>query len=108
MKVLRVAVIAGLLVATLVAEAAAATTVTGTLTLKITITIASTVPTTTPILCTFGANVAGNNATVTVFDNISESDTVTATRSGSTAVCLLTIPYQWTLLVLASDKVSLD
>jgi hypothetical protein len=85
------AVVAVALFSAPVANAVAATTVTGKLTLKLTVTIVSTIPTTIPIQCAFNASVYGSNGQT---DNIQESDAVPATRSGSTAVCQLAIPYQ--------------
>jgi len=106
MRKLAAVVLAGILFTVPVASAIAATTVTGNLTLKLTVTIVSTIATTTAIQCTFSVNVSGASSTGQS-DNIQELDTVPATRSGSTAVCQLAIPYQW-ILYGTSDTVGLS
>lgn len=89
-----------------IAHAAAPKTVTGKLTLKLTVTVVSTISTSTPIQCNLQATVSGVTSTGQV-DSVVEDDTVTATRSGATAVCELAIPYQWILFGTA-DMVSLS
>lgn len=74
----------------------------GTLTLKMTVSIVSNISTATAIQCTFNVSAFGTN------DSVEESDTVTATRSGSTAVCTLVIPYTWHLYNAPQDTVSLS
>lgn len=100
------AVVAVALFSAPVANAVAATTVTGKLTLKLTVTIVSTIPTTIPIQCGFNASVSGSSSSGQI-DSIDESDTLAATRSGSTAVCQLAIPYQW-ILYGTGDTVGLS
>ena len=92
----------------LTSEAAAIKrTVTGTLTLQLTIAVFSSLPTSTPIQCELDASVSGVNASFEVVDNISETATAPATRSGSKAVCSMKLPYQWTLSA-PTDTVSLS
>jgi hypothetical protein len=85
---------------------ATTTKVTGTLTMTLTVSIVSTVAAATPVRCTFNATVIGYNVTTGVGDTIAETDSVAATRSGATATCNLTIPYEWTLQV-TTDTVSI-
>jgi hypothetical protein len=85
----------------------AAETVTGKFIMKLTITIASTIPASTPILCDLDTSTLGQNASYEFVDEIFETASALATRSGSTAVCTVTLPYQW-ILHLSSDTVSLS
>jgi len=94
------AIILGVLCSPNVANAY--TTYTGTLTLNITASVVSNISTSTDISCTFNASVSGPS------DNAEEDDTVTATRSGSTATCTLVIPYSWHLYDAAHDSVGLS
>jgi hypothetical protein len=66
-------------------------TYTGTLTMKFNITLKSGIPADYQIQCTQGASVSDSVATY------SESKTVVATRSGSTATCTVGIYYSWSL-----------
>jgi hypothetical protein len=106
MKTLAAAVLAGLAL-TMPADAAGPSTVTGKINLKLTITIVSSIGGSIPVQCGLSASVTGSGSgSGGQFDDISETDTVTATRSGSTAVCQLAIPYQW-ILYGTGDTVSL-
>jgi len=100
------AVVAAILSAAPVVSAMAAATVTGKLELKLTVTMVSTIARPIPIQCSLTAYVEGANSYGQT-DNIAETDTVTATRSGSTAVCQLLIPYQW-VLYGSGDTVALS
>lgn len=74
------------------------TTYTGKYVVNFTITISSAIPTTTAIAC---------NVSVTVIDatgQLSDSLAASATRSGSTATCSVTLPYSW-LITSSSDAV---
>ncbi len=95
-----VATAIGILAAPHVANAY--TVFTGTLTLKVTVSIVSNISTSSAIQCSFSAFAFGTS------DTAEESDTVTATRSGSTAVCTLPIPYEWHLYNASQDTVSLS
>ena len=68
-----------------------------------TITVSSTLASTAKILCE--ASASTEDAATLNF--ITETASVTATRSGSTATCTVTIPYSWNLTSSSSDKVSL-
>ncbi len=105
MKTFTAAVLAGVAL-TMPADAAGPATVTGKIDLKLTITIVSTIATSIPIQCSLNASASGSGPGGQL-DSIEESDTVTATRSGSTAVCQLAIPYQW-LLYGTGDAVGLS
>lgn len=92
MKVVISVFVAMALAISLVGEAyAAATVYNGIFNLRITVTISSQLPASANIQCTFNTLTSGQ------LDSISESDTVTASVNGSTAVCQLSIPYRWTL-----------
>ena len=83
------------------AEVPAATTVTGTVTLTITITVKTTGL--TNFIC--GADISTVEGTIspTIYE---EGDSVTATGSGSTRTCKLSIPYSWTLTSAATDMMT--
>ncbi|MFZ0889299.1 MAG: hypothetical protein WA005_12665 [Candidatus Binataceae bacterium] len=68
-----------------------------------TITIASPVPAGDVIQCGAGAEAFDG---VRFFDE--SASFVTATRSGSSATCKVTIPYSWSLATASSDSVSLS
>jgi hypothetical protein len=78
---------------------------TGTITVNFTITIKSGVPSTSPISCSVLASVT--DISTAGINIISETATVTATRTGNTAKCTVTIPYSWQVLTPATTKVSL-
>ena len=82
---------------------ASGTEVTGTLKITGTITVVSTsITATTPVTCSATAVIVTDpNGPIT------DEATSTATRSGSTATCTVTIPYEWLLLSSATDMVSL-
>jgi len=82
----------------------ATTTFTGTFVFNFTITVKANISSTAKIQCTATALVLDGT---TSFNEIIESDTVQATRTGSTATCSPTIPYSWNLTNGSSDKVSL-
>jgi len=84
-------------------EPPALTTVTGKFVVNFTITVSSTIASTLKISCGVTATVL-DSATL---NEIIESATVVATRSGSTATCSVTIPYSWNLGSSTTDKVSL-
>ena len=68
------------------------------------ISVKSTIPSTDTISCFFTASVIGD-ASGKIF---SDSMTVAATRSGSTATCKLTMFYSWPLSSPTTDLVSLE
>lgn len=74
------------------------TTYTGKFVVNFTITISSSVPTGTTIACDVGVLV------IDVAGDISDDLSVTATRSGSTATCSVTLPYSWNVTA-ATDTV---
>ena len=82
---------------------------TGTLVVNITITIQSSIPANANITCSVQGSV---NETVSVnpyeYNFMSESASTTATRSGSSASCSLTIPYSWILSTPARDMVNVS
>ena len=78
-----------------------ATTFTGTVTVTITITVKTTQL--TNFTCTESISVL-DGTTSPVF--YIESDTVTATGSGTTRTCSLSIPYSWSLTTQSSDNIS--
>jgi hypothetical protein len=59
---------------------------------------------TVAIACTVTASVID----VTAGRSIVESGTVPATRSGSTATCIVSMPYSWTLSAPTTDSLSLN
>jgi hypothetical protein len=65
--------------------------------LKLAITVVSAIPTSTPIQCELEAGVLGYDASSNLIDEINETATTAATRSGSQATCTVELPYQWTL-----------
>ncbi len=83
--------------------AAAATTVTGKLVFNATITVSSTIPTTDVIACSASAVVVDTSSGINVIENAG----VAAKRSGSTAICSVTIPYSWNLVSPTADFVNL-
>lgn len=103
MKKLSAAIAAGILGMLLAPGAANAYIVySGTITLTLNISIASSIPTTTPIQCAFNTQIANQT------DSAQESVGVAGTRSGSTATCILHIPYTWHLYNGPSDTVELS
>lgn len=85
------------------AETASITPTTGKFVFNATLTISPGLPTNAVIVCTVAGGVA--DATSGVFSN---SVSVTATRSGSTATCTLNMPYSWDLASPSADVVRLD
>jgi hypothetical protein len=81
-------------------------TYTGTLVYNFTITVDANISSSAKIQCTATAEFI--DGTVPSENFISESATVIATRSGSTATCSPTIPYSWTLSTESSDTVELS
>jgi hypothetical protein len=84
-------------------EAAAITPTTGKFVFNVTITVNSALSTKAVI----GCEVAGGVADLTTgeFSNVVA---VTATRTGTTAKCTLTVPYSWDLATPAKDTVAFD
>ena len=82
-------------------EATAATTFGGTETVTITITLKTT--TLTAVTCSATVSVLDGTTSPVIF---SESNTVTATGSGTTRTCKLTIPYSWSLNAAATDNMT--
>jgi len=77
----------------------AATTFTGTITVTITITVKST--SVSNFTCTADTSVFDGTTSPTTYD---ETTTVTATGTGSTRTCKLTIPYAWSLTTQSTDN----
>jgi len=77
----------------------AATTVGGTVTVTLTITLKTTGL--TNIVCSEGLSVIDSGARI--YD---ESNSVTATGTGTTRTCKLAIPYSWSLLTPTTDSMS--
>jgi hypothetical protein len=71
----------------------AVTTYTGTLVFNISINVKTGVPSDASIVCSANVGVYGDTASV----SISETKSVKATRTGSTATCSVSIPYAWPL-----------
>jgi hypothetical protein len=84
-------------------DLAKVTPTTGKFVFSFTVTVASTIATATKILCQADATVTEP----TTFFTASEIAAVTATRSGSTATCTVTIPYSWPLTTASKDIVNL-
>ena len=72
-------------------EAPPTTVYTGKIVVNFTLTITSAIPTTTPIACNVATDVVDTTG------SISDSLSTSATRSGSTATCSVTIPYSWNI-----------
>jgi hypothetical protein len=90
------------------AAAAAATPSTGKFVVNFTIAIKSSIPTTYPISCSVNTSTHEFDASYNALLFL-ESASVVAIRSSATlATCSVTIPYSWTLLSPATDKVTLD
>jgi hypothetical protein len=68
-----------------------------------TITVDSAIASTAKIIC----EATASTEDVASLNLILETASVTATRSGSTATCTVTIPYSWNLSSATTDKVSL-
>jgi hypothetical protein len=83
---------------------AASTEISGELKITGTVTIVSTsITSTTPINCTATAIIVSDaNGPIT------EEAASSASRSGSTATCTVSIPYEWLLATPTTDKVSLS
>ena len=76
---------------------------TGKFVFTFTITVSSTLASTAKILCEASASLEDTAS----LNFISETASVIATRSGSTATCTVNIPYSWNLSSASTDKVSL-
>ena len=83
---------------------AATAPLTGKFVFNFTITIQSTIPTTSALLC----RATVSTADVGSLASHSESADVTATRSGATAKCTVTLPYSWLLSTVTQDRVSIE
>jgi hypothetical protein len=81
-----------------------ATPTTGTFIFTFTITLGETIPSSDKIGCTANANFIEKASE----NQIAESAGQLATRSGSTAICTVTMPYSWNLATPGSDKVNLS
>jgi hypothetical protein len=84
-------------------EAASITPTTGTFVFTVTITISKTLPKAAVIECDVFGGVEDS-----ITGTYSNEEVVTATRSGTTATCKLTMPYSWDLGDPAKDTVDLD
>jgi hypothetical protein len=80
----------------------AASVFTGTINVTITVTLKTT--TITTVTCQIGTNLTDSITTTPV--SYSESDSVTATGSGTTRTCKLSIPYAWSLATQSSDTMT--
>jgi hypothetical protein len=85
------------------AEPPKTTTYTGTLVYNFTITLDANISSSAKIQCTATAIVYDTGTT----NEIIESDSVLATRSGSTATCSPTFSYSWNLASESTDTVAL-
>jgi len=86
------------------AEAAAAITpTTGTFVFNVTITVSSVLPTTALINCAVSGGVS--DLKTGFFSNYVN---VPAKRTGNTATCTLSVPYEWSLATPTTDTVSMD
>jgi hypothetical protein len=85
------------------AELPAATVFTGTITVTITITVKTTALTT--FSCTAQVSTTDNVGTASPVI-YGETDTVSATGTGSTRTCKLSIPYAWSLATQSTDNMS--
>ena len=83
-------------------DANALATFTGTITVTLTITLKTTAL--TNITCSEEVTVLDAAATTPRF--FAESDSVTATGTGATRTCKLSIPYAWALATQSSDNMS--
>lgn len=82
---------------------------TGKIVVSFSITIQSAIATTTPISCDVNPNFYDANGTTNVIAGyIVEDAAVTASRTGSTATCTVTIPYSWNLSFRSMDQVEID
>jgi hypothetical protein len=82
----------------------ATTPTTGTFIFTFTITLGESIPGSDKIGCTANANFIEKASE----NQIAESAGQLATRSGSTATCIVTMPYSWNLATPGSDKVNLS
>jgi len=103
MKIARLFIAVACVVGLISAQAAAVTPTTGQFVFNFTITLSSTIPTTTTIGCVAQVSVTGDKS----IPGILEIEGSTATRSGSTATCAVTIPYSWNLVNPSTDKVGI-
>ena len=81
------------------------TVFTGTVTITITVTLKTTAITT--VTCT-GSVLTEDGATTASPTIYEESDTVTATGSGTTRTCKVSVPYSWSLSSQSSDTMSIS
>jgi len=84
------------------AEAQTTATYTGKFVFEFTITIESGIPTSVPIYCI--GNAFTRDEGINILQDVAS---VTASRSGSTATCTVTVPYSWPLTTPSSDQASL-
>lgn len=83
------------------AELAATTTFTGTVTLTITITVKTSGI--ANFTCSAGVSTIDGTTSSTIYEEVA---TVTATGSGSTRTCNLSIPYSWSLTSASTDTMT--
>jgi hypothetical protein len=83
------------------AELPTATTLTGTVTLTITITVKTSGI--ANFTCSAGVSTLDGTTSPTIYEEV---DTVTATGSGSTRTCKLSIPYSWSLASASTDSMT--
>lgn len=88
-------------------SAAVSTTYTGTIQLTISAHLVTPVPSGGAVICSLGASVIDISTTGTIDNEVSEEAETKATVSGSTATCLVKIPYSWYLPNVSHDTVSL-
>jgi len=87
------------------AEEPAATVTGGTITFRLTINVKSTIPKNAVIACSGSASVLSDSSDLT-FDE--EGSAVATLVSGTQYLCIVKLPYSWTLSSAATDKVYLN
>jgi hypothetical protein len=89
------------------AEPPVLTTYAGKLVFNFTITVNATIAAAAKITCQASASVLDVSTTGS-FNDIAESATVVAVRSGSTATCTVAIPYSWNLASGPTDTIAMS
>lgn len=87
-------------------ETITGTTATGTIDVTISIKIVSTLPKGTTILCDADVSASSTATTPTFLEQYSEVAASAATISGSTASCVVKMPYSWVLAPTTSKTIS--
>jgi len=87
------------------AEAPAATVTSGTITFRLTINVKSTIPKNAVITCNGSAGVFDDS---TDLESDEEGSAVATLVSGTQYLCIVKLPYTWTLSSSATDMVSLQ